>query len=78
VWLRYYGGTDLIAFVNRGQVKFVGTIHGPDAQYLGQESAWAAGAVPLVCGRRNHVYFARPAGAPVRAADGKGGVTAGS
>ena len=65
-WLRYYGGTDLIAFVNRGQVKFLGTIHGPDAQYLGMESEWAVAPVPLVCGRRNDVFFARPASAPAR------------
>jgi hypothetical protein len=73
VWLRYYGGTDLVAFVNRGQVKFLGTIHGPDAQYLGKESEWAVAPVPLVCGRHNGVYSARPAGAPVRAMAPKAG-----
>jgi hypothetical protein len=62
VWLRYYGGTDLIAFVNRGYVKFVGVMRGPDARNLGTESEWAAAPVPLECGRRNDVYFAHRAG----------------
>jgi hypothetical protein len=73
VWSRYYGGTDLVAFVNRGQVKFLGTIHGPDVQYLGKESEWAVAPVALVCGRHNDVYFARPAGAPVRVMAPKAG-----
>jgi hypothetical protein len=59
VWLRFYGATDLTAWVGQGNVKFTSAIRDPRDIYVGREEAWARGPLPLECGRRNGIYFAR-------------------
>lgn len=59
VWMRYYASTDLIAFLNRGDVKFLGLFRGAEVRYLGHESAWSRAPQALICGRRDEVYFAK-------------------
>jgi hypothetical protein len=56
--LRRYGGTDLIAWVSHGTVKFLQPPIGGDVVVLGPESDWTKGSVRLQCGRRNGRYFA--------------------
>jgi hypothetical protein len=58
VWMRYYAGTDTIAFTNRGEVKFLGLFRGAEVRVIGSESDWAQAPLKLVCGRRNDLYFA--------------------
>lgn len=78
VWMRYYANTNVIAFLNRGDVKFLGLVRGADVGYLGRESTWAKASVPLVCGRRDALYFAKAQGAttgargPTNTAGGEG------
>ena len=59
VWLRTYASTDLTAWVGKGKVKFVDAIRNPREILVGREEAWAKGPVPLECGRRHGIYFAR-------------------
>jgi hypothetical protein len=58
-WLRFYGATDLTAYIAKGQVKFVSGIRNPQEVFVGSEDAWARGPVPLVCGRHNEIYHAK-------------------
>jgi hypothetical protein len=56
--LRRYGGTDLIAWVSHGTVKFLQPPIGGDVVVLGTESDWTKSPIQLRCGRRNGRYFA--------------------
>ena len=56
--LRRYGGTDLIAWVSHGTVKFLQPPIGGDVVVLGSEGDWAKAPIQLRCGRRNGRYFA--------------------
>lgn len=59
VWLRFYGATDLTAWVGRGEVKFASAIRDTRDVNVGREDAWAKGPLALECGRRKGIYFAR-------------------
>jgi hypothetical protein len=59
VWLRAYGATDLTAWVGNGEVRFVDATRNPHEIVVGREEAWAKGSLPLECGRRHGIYFAR-------------------
>jgi hypothetical protein len=54
--LRRYGGSDLIAWVSNGGLKFRQTTGG-DAVYLGRKSDWARAPLGIQCGRRNGRFF---------------------
>jgi hypothetical protein len=59
VWLRFYGATDLTAWVGQGEVKFASAVRDTRDIVVGREDAWAKRPLPLECGRRNGIYFAR-------------------
>jgi hypothetical protein len=59
VWHRFYGATDLTAWVSQGEVKFASAIRDTRDIFVGREDAWAKGPLPLECGRRGNFYFAR-------------------
>jgi hypothetical protein len=59
VWMRTYGATDLTAWIGQGEVKFIDPIRNPHEIAVGREEAWARGPLPLECGRRHGIYFAR-------------------
>jgi hypothetical protein len=59
VWLRVYAATDLTAWVAKGEVKFASAIRSTEDISVGREEAWAKEALPLECGRRHGIYFAR-------------------
>jgi hypothetical protein len=59
-FLRRYMNTDLAAWVSNGQVKFVQIERASHATNLGAESAWVQAPQPLICGRRDGIYFASP------------------
>jgi hypothetical protein len=59
VWLRVYAATDLTAWVGQGEVKFIDAVRNPHEIFVGREEAWARGPLPLECGRRHRIYFAR-------------------
>jgi hypothetical protein len=59
VWMRFYGATDLTAWVSQGEIKFIDPIRGAHEIIVGREEAWASGSLPLECGRRDGIYFAR-------------------
>jgi hypothetical protein len=59
VWLRTYGATDLTAWVGKGDVKFIDATRNAGEIFVGREEAWAKGPLPLECGRRHGIYFAR-------------------
>src|SRR5450631_4025038 len=59
VWLRFYGATDLTAWVSQGEVKFASAVRDTRDVFVGREDAWAKGPLPLECGRRGGIYFAR-------------------
>jgi len=59
VWLRVYPATDLAAWVGKGEVKFVSATHSTPEIFVGRKEAWARGPLPLECGRRGGIYFAR-------------------
>jgi hypothetical protein len=56
--MRRYVGTDLIAWVSHGTVKFLQPPIGGDVVVLGPESDWTKAPIQLRCGRRNGRYFA--------------------
>jgi len=58
VWLRFYGATDLTAWVSQGEVKFASAVRDTRDVFVGREDAWAERPLPLECGRRNGIYFA--------------------
>jgi hypothetical protein len=59
VWQRFYGATDLTAWVSQGEVKFASAVRDTRDVFVGREDAWARRSLPLECGRRNGIYFAR-------------------
>jgi Glycosyltransferase family 87 len=59
--LRRYIGSDMLAWVSNGRVKFLQPMLGGEVAYLGTENEWAKAPIQLQCGRRNGRYFARPA-----------------
>ncbi|MGO9932125.1 MAG: hypothetical protein ACLPV8_09980 [Steroidobacteraceae bacterium] len=63
LWLRFYGATDLTAWVGQGEVEFIDPIRNPQEIFVGREEAWAKGPLPLECGRRRGIYFANMTGA---------------
>jgi hypothetical protein len=58
-WFRNYQGTDLVAWVSHGEVKFIDLVRPGEVLHLGREIDWARAAPPVSCGRRNGSYFAR-------------------
>jgi hypothetical protein len=56
--LRRYGGTDLIAWVSHGTVKFFQPPLGGDVISLGAESDWTHAPLQMRCGRHDGRYFA--------------------
>jgi Glycosyltransferase family 87 len=59
VWQRFYAATDLTAWVGQGEVKFASAVRDTQDVFVGREDAWAKRPLPLECGRRNGIYFAR-------------------
>jgi hypothetical protein len=59
VWQRTYGATDLTAWVGEGEVKFIDPTRDFHEIFVGREEAWAKGLLPIECGRRHGIYFAR-------------------
>jgi Glycosyltransferase family 87 len=59
VWLRVYSATDLTAWVGQGEVMFTSAIRGAGDIHIGREESWAQGPLPLKCGRRHGIFFAR-------------------
>jgi len=58
VWRRIYGGTDIVAWVSHGRVKFRDQIRPHGVIDVGSESDWAKAPLRLDCGSRSGVYFA--------------------
>ncbi len=59
VWQRSYGATDLTAWVEAGEVKFIDPTRDSHEIFVGRQEAWAKGPLPIECGRRHGIYFAR-------------------
>jgi hypothetical protein len=59
LWLRFYGATDLTAWVGQGEVKFASAVRDGRDINVGPEEAWAKGPLALECGRRKGIYFAK-------------------
>jgi hypothetical protein len=57
-WRRVYGGTDIVASVSYGRVRFSDQIRPHGLIDVGSESDWAKAPIRLDCGKRNGVYFA--------------------
>ncbi len=57
--MRSYGATDLTAWVGEGEVKFIDPTRDFHEIFVGREEAWAKGPLPIECGRRHGIYFAR-------------------
>jgi hypothetical protein len=64
VWSRFYGATDLTAWVAQGEVKFASPVRDTRDVSVGREDAWANRPLTLECGRRNGIYFAKLTKAP--------------
>jgi hypothetical protein len=58
-WIRYYGNTDLWAWVSQGGVKFYQSQRGSFRIYVGREADWAKEPLRLSCGRRDGIYGAK-------------------
>jgi hypothetical protein len=59
VWLRVYSATDLTAWIGNGEVKFIDPTRDPHDIVVGREEEWERRPLPLECGRRRGIYFAR-------------------
>ncbi|MGC1520417.1 MAG: hypothetical protein WA803_02655 [Steroidobacteraceae bacterium] len=59
LWLRTYPATDLTAWIGGGEVKFTDATRNPEEIFVGREAAWARRSLPLECGRRHGIYFAK-------------------
>jgi hypothetical protein len=59
LWLRTYPATDLTAWVGHGEVKFTNGTRSPQEFSVGREEAWARASLPIECGRRHGIYFAK-------------------
>lgn len=62
MWLRNYLATDVIAWVDHGQVEFRDLIRGGgEVEHLGREHDWAVQPPSIVCGRRRDgSFYGRP------------------
>jgi hypothetical protein len=58
VWRRFYGATDILAWISYGRVKFSDQVHAQGLIDVGSESAWSNAPLRLDCGKREGVYFA--------------------
>jgi hypothetical protein len=58
-WARYYGNTDLSAWVSDGSVKFYQSQRATFRVFVGRESDWAKAPLRISCGRRDGIYFAK-------------------
>jgi hypothetical protein len=58
-WIRYYGDTDLWAWVSQGWVKMYQSQRGTFRIFIGRESDWARAPQRVSCGRRDGLYFAK-------------------
>jgi hypothetical protein len=58
-WIRFYGNTDLWAWVSQGWVKFYQSQRGTFRIFVGRESDWARAPQQMTCGRRDGVYFGK-------------------
>jgi hypothetical protein len=58
VWRRLYEGTDIVAQISFGRVKFADQIRPNGVIDVGSENDWAKAPFRLDCGRRKGVYFA--------------------
>jgi hypothetical protein len=58
-WVRRYVNTDLMAMISNGGVKFVHSIRGDDAVFVGKESEWSKAPLRLACGHHDGHYFAQ-------------------
>jgi hypothetical protein len=58
VWRRLYGGTDIVAWLSHGRVKFSDQIRPHGLIDIGSESDWAKAPLRLDCGKREGAYFA--------------------
>jgi hypothetical protein len=58
-WIRYYGNTDLWAWVSQGGVKFYQSQRGSFRTYVGLESDWAKAPLRVFCFRQDGVYNAK-------------------
>lgn len=58
-WSRSYINTDLIAWVSRGWLKFDDPIYSTGLTFIGQESDWLKGPVPIMCGRKDGHFFVK-------------------
>jgi hypothetical protein len=57
-WRRGYGGTDIVAMISHGRVKFSDQMRPHGLIDVGSESDWAKAPLRLECGKRDGVYFA--------------------
>jgi hypothetical protein len=57
-WRRGYGGTDIVALISHGRVKFSDQMRPSGLIDVGSESDWAKAPLRLECGKRDGVYFA--------------------
>jgi hypothetical protein len=57
-WRRLYGGTDIVAWISYGRVKFNDQIRPHGLIDVGSEHDWANAPLRLDCGKRQGVYFA--------------------
>jgi hypothetical protein len=57
-WQRGYGGTDIVASISRGRVKFSDQMRSHEPIDVGSASDWARAPLRLECGKRDGVYFA--------------------
>jgi hypothetical protein len=58
-WARYYGNTDLSAWVSDGWVKFYQSQRATFRVFVGRESDWARSPLRISCGRQDGIYFAK-------------------
>jgi hypothetical protein len=58
VWQRGYSATDIVAWINKGRVKFRDQIRPNGIIDVGSESDWAKAPLRLNCGKRDGHYFA--------------------
>ncbi len=59
IWRRLYGGTDISAWISGGRLKFADLSRPNGVTDLGPEGDWSKAALPLECGMRDGVHFAK-------------------
>ena len=62
MWRRYYLNSDLFAWVNHDEVKFLDPMHDDNVMRLGRKSDWLRAPLKVTCGRRGAHYFAKVLG----------------